>query len=151
MTSASCRSSSRGLRRATTWCRAAGCSRAADGCCLVRCRALHRWFGNPMFSRSRAVVPARPCTTSTAACAASRKIVSTELDQRCTGMEFATEMIIKASLVRRANREVPITLHPDGRTSHPPHLKTFRDGWRTLRFFLMCTAAKQLFLCPAWC
>src|SRR5438874_1467594 len=43
--------------------------------------------------------------------------------------------------------EVPITLHPDGRKSHPPHLKTFRDGWRTLRFFLMCSP-RRLFLLP---
>jgi len=64
------------------------------------------------------------------------------LDQRCTGMEFATEMIIKTSLFGRRITEVPITLHPDGRKSHAPHLKTFRDGWRTLRFFLM--------YCPRW-
>ena len=51
-------------------------------------------------------------------------------------MEFATEMIIKSAF-SATNREVPITLHPDGRKSHAPHLKTFRDGWRTLRFFLM--------------
>ena len=42
---------------------------------------------------------------------------------------------------------VPITLHPDGRKSHPPHLKTFRDGWRTLRFFMMYSP-KWLFLIP---
>ena len=64
------------------------------------------------------------------------------LDQRCTGMEFATEMIIKASMFGEKVAEVPITLHPDGRKSHTPHLKTFRDGWRTLRFFLM--------YCPRW-
>jgi hypothetical protein len=64
------------------------------------------------------------------------------LDQRCTGMEFATEMIIKASLAHEKIAEVPITLYPDGRSSHAPHLKTFRDGWRTLRFFLM--------FCPRW-
>jgi hypothetical protein len=64
------------------------------------------------------------------------------LNQRCTGMEFATEMIIKSSLRVVKISEVPITLHPDGRTLHPPHLKTFRDGWRTLRFFLM--------FCPRW-
>jgi hypothetical protein len=64
------------------------------------------------------------------------------LNQRCTGMEFATEMIIKASLFGEKITEVPITLHPDGRKSHAPHLKTFRDGWRTLRFFLM--------YCPRW-
>jgi hypothetical protein len=61
------------------------------------------------------------------------------LDQRCTGMEFATEMIIKASSYRLNIGEVPITLHPDGRKAHAPHLKTFRDGWRTLRFFLLCS------------
>jgi hypothetical protein len=64
------------------------------------------------------------------------------LNQRCTGMEFATEMIIKASLFGAKIGEVPITLHPDGRKAHAPHLKTFRDGWRTIRFFLMC--------CPRW-
>ena len=59
------------------------------------------------------------------------------LNQRCTGMEFATEMIVKASLQGARIAEVPITLHPDGRKAHAPHLRTFRDGWRTLRFFLM--------------
>jgi hypothetical protein len=43
--------------------------------------------------------------------------------------------------------EVPITLHPDGRTAHPPHLRTFRDGWRTLRFLLLCSP-RWLFLIP---
>jgi hypothetical protein len=63
-------------------------------------------------------------------------------------MEFATEMIIKASLDRHARiAEVPITLHPDGRKSHPPHLRTFRDGWRTLRFFLLLTP-RNTFLMP---
>ena len=69
------------------------------------------------------------------------------LDQRCTGMEFATEMIIKASLHGERIAEVPITLHPDGRKAHPPHLKTFRDGWRTLRFFLLYSP-RWLFLMP---
>jgi hypothetical protein len=65
----------------------------------------------------------------------------------CTGMEFATEMIIKASLYGEKIAEVPITLHPDGRKSHPPHLRTFRDGWRTLRFFLIYSP-KWLFFVP---
>src|SRR5206468_9726682 len=43
--------------------------------------------------------------------------------------------------------EVPITLHPDGRKAHPPHLKTVRDGWRTLRFFMMFSP-RWLFLVP---
>jgi hypothetical protein len=62
-------------------------------------------------------------------------------------MEFATEMIIKSSLYKAKIAEVPITLHPDGRKSHAPHLKTFRDGWRTLRFFLMYSP-RWLFLIP---
>ena len=62
-------------------------------------------------------------------------------------MEFATEMIIKASLHRARIAEVPITLHPDGRKTHPPHLRTFRDGWRTLRLFLLFTP-RWLFLVP---
>jgi hypothetical protein len=69
------------------------------------------------------------------------------LDQRCAGMEFATEMIIKASLRGARIAEVPITLHPDGRRTHAPHLRTFRDGWRTLRFFLMYSP-RWLFLAP---
>ena len=69
------------------------------------------------------------------------------LGQSCTGMEFATEMIIKASLFSEKIAEVPVTLHPDGRKSHSPHLKTFRDGWRTLRFFLLFSP-RWLFLLP---
>src|SRR4029079_15075559 len=56
-------------------------------------------------------------------------------------------MIIKTSLIGARVAEVPITLHPDGRKAHAPHLKTFRDGWRTLRFFLICSP-RWLFLVP---
>jgi hypothetical protein len=62
-------------------------------------------------------------------------------------MEFATEMIIKAGLYGACVVEIPITLWPDGRKSHPPHLKTFRDGWRTLRFYLTYSP-RWLFLYP---
>ncbi|MEM7474019.1 MAG: glycosyltransferase family 2 protein [Planctomycetota bacterium] len=71
----------------------------------------------------------------------------TRLDQRCTGMEFATEMIIKSTLFGAKISEVPITLHPDGRKTHAPHLRTFRDGWRTLRFFLLLSP-KWSFIAP---
>jgi hypothetical protein len=57
-------------------------------------------------------------------------------------MEFATEMIIKSTLFGARISEVPITLYKDGRTLHRPHLRTFRDGWRTLRFYLL--------QCPRW-
>lgn len=69
------------------------------------------------------------------------------LDQRCTGMEFATEMIIKSTLFGAEIAEVPIVLHPDGRKAHRPHLRTFHDGWRTLRFFLMLSP-RWTFLTP---
>jgi len=71
-----------------------------------------------------------------------RRTLSDALDLRCTGMEFAPEMIIKAGLFGKRMTEVPITLHRDGRKAHSSHLRTFRDGWRTLRFFLM--------YCPRW-
>jgi hypothetical protein len=69
------------------------------------------------------------------------------LDQRCTGMEFATEMILKGARFDLRIAEVPVTLHPDGRRAHRPPLKTFPDGWRTLRFYLMYSP-KWLFLQP---
>ena len=53
----------------------------------------------------------------------------------------------QASLYQTRCAEIPITLHPDRRKAHPPHLKTFRDGWRTLRFFLMYSR-RWLFLMP---
>jgi hypothetical protein len=62
-------------------------------------------------------------------------------------MEFATEMIVKSSLQSARIAEVPITLHPDGRKTRAPHLRTFRDGWRTLRFFLLYSP-RYLFLTP---
>jgi hypothetical protein len=62
-------------------------------------------------------------------------------------MEFATEMIIKASLNGAKIAEVPITLHPDGRRTRSPHLRTFRDGWRTIRLFLIYSP-RWLFLIP---
>src|SRR6184192_3964338 len=108
---------------------------------------LHRWWGNPMFSFMVRRMFRAPVHDVYCGMRGFTKALYVRLDQRCTGMEFATEMIIKASLAGAKIGEVPITLHPDGRKSHPPHLKTFRDGWRTLRFFLMCSP-RRLFLLP---
>src|SRR5882762_9371990 len=108
---------------------------------------LHRWLGNPVFSRVARRWFRAPVHDIYCGLRGFTKALYQRLDQRCTGMEFATEMIIKASLAGARIGEVPITLHPDGRKSHPPHLKTFRDGWRTLRFFLMCSP-RRLFLLP---
>jgi glycosyltransferase involved in cell wall biosynthesis len=108
---------------------------------------LHRWWGNPMFSIFARWWFKAPVNDIYCGLRAFRRDFYDRLDQRCTGMEFATEMIIKASLYKAKIAEVPITLHPDGRKAHKPHLKTFRDGWRTLRFFLMYTP-RWLFLVP---
>lgn len=107
---------------------------------------LHRWWGNPMFTWMVRNWFGAPIHDVYCGLRAFTKEHYLRLDQRCTGMEFATEMIIKSSLYREAYgvriAEVPITLHPDGRKAHAPHLKTFRDGWRTLRFFML--------YCPRW-
>ena len=108
---------------------------------------LHRWWGNPMFSFMARSWFHAPIHDIYCGLRGFTKTLYNRLDQRCTGMEFATEMIIKSSLYHEKIAEVPITLHPDGRTSHPPHLKTFRDGWRTLRFFLMYSP-RSLFMAP---
>jgi glycosyltransferase involved in cell wall biosynthesis len=110
----------------------------------------HRWFGNPLFSRLTRWMFGAPVHDVYCGMRGFTRELFARLDLRCTGMEFATEMIIKASLYGEKIGEVPITLHPDGRTSHAPHLRTIRDGWRTLRFFLMYSP-RWLFLMPgAW-
>ena len=108
---------------------------------------LHRWLGNPMFSKMAQRMFHAPIHDVYCGLRGFTKSLYHDLNQRCTGMEFATEMIINASLRRKNIAEVPITLHPDGRKSHAPHLKTFRDGWRTLRFFLLYSP-RWLFLIP---
>jgi glycosyltransferase involved in cell wall biosynthesis len=102
----------------------------------------HRWIGNPLFSFLARYWFKAPIHDVYCGMRSFRKDFYLSLDQQCIGMEFATEMIIKASLRRARLAEVPITLHKDGRIVHPPHLKTFRDGWRTLRFYLL--------FCPRW-
>jgi glycosyltransferase involved in cell wall biosynthesis len=108
---------------------------------------LHRWCGNPMFSLLARWWFKSSLHDVHCGLRGFRKDVYYLLDQRCTGMEFATEMVIKASLNHAKTAEIPITLHPDGRTAHAPHLRTFRDGWRHLRFYLICSP-RWLFLIP---
>ena len=108
---------------------------------------LHRWLGNPVLSGMTRKMFHAPIHDVYCGMRGFTKALYNRLDQRCTGMEFAPEMIIKASLFGAKIAEVPITLHPDGRKSHAPHLRTFRDGWRTLRFFLMYSP-RWLFLLP---
>ncbi|MFP6639626.1 MAG: glycosyltransferase family 2 protein [Myxococcota bacterium] len=108
---------------------------------------LHRWFGNPLLSRLARRMFNVPVKDAYCGMRGFTRDLYDRLDLRCTGMEFATEMIIKSSLVGASIAEVPITLHPDGRTQHGPHLRTFRDGWRTLRLFLLYSP-RWLFLLP---
>jgi glycosyltransferase involved in cell wall biosynthesis len=108
---------------------------------------LHRAWGNPMFSFLARWWFRSSLHDVYCGLRGFRKDVYYLLDQRCTGMEFATEMIIKASLHGAKITEVPITLHPDGRKDRAPHLRTFRDGWRTIRLFFMCSP-RWLFLVP---
>ena len=108
---------------------------------------LHRWWGNPMFTLMARWWFHAPVHDIYCGMRGFTKELYERLELRCTGMEFATEMIIKASLYGARIAEVPITLHPDGRKSHAPHLKTFRDGWRTLRFFVLYSP-RWLFLAP---
>ena len=107
---------------------------------------LHQRFGNPFFS----FVAKRWFNSEIhdvyCGLRGFSKAHFERLEQRCTGMEFATEMIVKSCLFGAKIAEVPITLYPDGRT-RAPHLRTFRDGWRTLRLFLVCSP-RQLFLIP---
>ncbi|HSE95972.1 MAG TPA: glycosyltransferase family 2 protein [Methylomirabilota bacterium] len=107
----------------------------------------HRWLGNPIFSRLSRWWFGASIHDVYCGMRLFDKVYYESLRQRCAGMEFATEMIIKASLYGARIAEVPITLHPDGRRTHPSHLRTVRDGWRTLRFFLMYSP-KWLFLVP---
>ena len=108
---------------------------------------LHRVWGNPMFSRMVRSWFHAPIHDVHCGMRAFRRDLLDRLRLRCIGMEFASEMIIKASLAGVRMEEIPITLHRDGRTSHRPHLKTFRDGWRHFRYYLMLSP-RWLFLQP---
>ena len=107
----------------------------------------HRWLGNPMFSWLVRRMFHAPIHDVYCGMRGFTRELYNQLDLRSTGMEFATEMIIKSSLFGVDVAEVPTTLHPDGRKAHAPHLRTVRDGWRTLRFFLMYSP-RWLFLVP---
>lgn len=107
---------------------------------------LHRYLGNPVLSflgRLLFRVPVRDfhCGLRGMNTAAVRS-----LDLRTTGMEFASEMVMKAALAGQTISEVPTTLSPDGR-SRKPHLRTWTDGWRHLRFLLLYSP-RWLFLIP---
>lgn len=109
----------------------------------------HRWFGNPLLSRMAKYMFAAPIHDVYCGLRGFTRELYDRLELRCDGMEFAIEMIVKASLHGARITEIPITLYPDGRKTHAPHLRTVRDGWRTLRFLLMFSP-RWLFLLPGF-
>lgn len=108
---------------------------------------LHR-FGNPALTWLVRNMFNAPVKDVYCGMRGFRRDLYFRLDQRCTGMEFATEMIVKSTLFGARISEIPITLYKDGRRAHRPHLRTFRDGWKTLRFFLL-QSPRWTFLAPS--
>lgn len=107
---------------------------------------LHRYFGNPVLSLAGRLFYAAPVGDFHCGLRAFRRDAIRALNLRSSGMEFASEMIVKAQLHGLAIGEVPTTLAKDGR-SRPPHLRSWRDGWRHLKFLLVF-APRWLFAYP---
>ena len=107
---------------------------------------LHRYLGNPVLSFIGRLFFKSPVRDFHCGLRAFDRAAIQSLGLQCEGMEFASEMIVKASLQGLRITEVPTVLSPDGR-NRPPHLRTWRDGWRHLRFLLLFTP-RWLFLYP---
>jgi hypothetical protein len=107
---------------------------------------LHRWVGNPVLSGIGRLFFRTGVEDFHCGLRGFRREAAEAMELRTTGMEFASEMVIKATLKGMRVANIPITLHPDGRT-RPPHLRSWRDGWRHLRFMLMYSP-RWLFLIP---
>jgi glycosyltransferase involved in cell wall biosynthesis len=107
---------------------------------------LHRYLGNPVLSFLGRLFFRAPVNDFHCGIRAFRKSAVQHLNLQTTGMEYASEMVVKATLAGLKIAEVPTTLSPDGR-SHPPHLRTWRDGWRHLRFLLLYSP-RWLFFYP---
>jgi len=107
---------------------------------------MHRYLGNPVLSFTGRLFFHVPIKDFHCGIRAFRADAIRGLNLRTTGMEFASEMVVKASLQKLVIGEVPTTLRPDGR-SRAPHLRTWRDGWRHLRFLLMYSP-RWLFFYP---
>ncbi len=106
----------------------------------------HRWIGNPILSGLGQLFFSSSVDDFHCGLRAFKKKSIQSLDLKTPGMEFASEMVIKAQLQGLTVGQIPITLRRDNRTK-PPHLRSFRDGWRHLRFMLLYTP-KWLFVAP---
>jgi glycosyltransferase involved in cell wall biosynthesis len=106
----------------------------------------NRYIGNPILSGIGRMLFSSPSKDFHCGLRGFSKDAFLRMDLRTTGMEFASEMVIKATLMKMTIAEVATTLSPDGR-SRPPHLRPYRDGWRHLRFMLLFSP-NWLFLYP---
>ncbi len=102
---------------------------------------LHKYFGNPLLSSLLKLFFGSPIGDCQCGLRGFRKDAYQRLGLNTPGMEFASEMVVKSCINRLKIAEVPVHLHPDGR-DRPPHMRSFRDGWRNLRLMLL--------LCPLW-
>ncbi len=107
---------------------------------------LHRYLGNPLLTALGRLFFHSPCGDFHCGLRGFSKAAITKMDLRAVGMEFASEMVVKATLFGMRIAEVPATLSADGR-NRPPHLRSWRDGWRHLRFLLLYSPS-WLFLFP---
>lgn len=107
---------------------------------------LHKYLGNPVLTGIGRLFFRSPCGDFHCGLRGFNKAAIQRLDLRTTGMEFASETVVKASLHGLRITEVPTTLSVDGR-NRPPHLRSWRDGWRHLRFLLLYSP-RWLFLYP---
>lgn len=108
--------------------------------------ALHRYLGNPVLSGLGRLFFRCPVGDFHCGLRGFSREAIWRMKLQTTGMEFASEMVVKATLLGLRIAEVPTTLSPDGR-SRPPHLRSWRDGWRHLRFMLLFSPG-WLFLYP---
>jgi glycosyltransferase involved in cell wall biosynthesis len=109
---------------------------------------LHRYLGNPVLTMIGRILFGSNCGDFHCGLRAFDREAILRLDLRSPGMEFASEMVVKASIANLLIGEVPITLSPDGR-NRPPHLRSWRDGWRHLRFLLIFSP-RSIFLYPGF-
>ena len=108
--------------------------------------ALHRYFGNPILTAVGRLFFGNRCGDFHCGLRGFRKEAVARMELQTTGMEFASEMVVKATLLGMRITEVPTPLFPDGR-SRRPHLRTWSDGWRHMRFLLLYSP-RWLFLYP---
>ena len=109
---------------------------------------LHRYLGNPLLTAVGRLFFRSCCGDFHCGLRGFDRDAILGLDLQASGMEFASEMVVKATVAKLRVTEVPTTLAPDGR-NRPPHLRSWRDGWRHLRFLLLFSP-RSLFLYPGF-